>query len=279
MRKIQRELAASVRVNRQRAVAEITAKYKGRDNITRFEDLFLEHRTEILLHEALQERLITRPFVITGEENRGYADFEVRGSEGIVALLDMVDGTDLFARDLGNWCSAILFYRAADLAVLAAVVGDAFGRIYFATAYERHASILRKGSKDAEPIVPAVTEELEEAYVCFYGQKAARLSEAVERAAFLAQAKRVYNLGGTPMLVEVADGSMDGVFELSGQAGHDFVAGAFICAKAGATVTTLDGHPVLGAVPEVLRRPAQRGPGYVAAATTALAEAMRNGIR
>ncbi len=278
MRTIQQELAASVRVNRKRAVEQITARYKDHDNITRFEDLFLEHRTEILLHAALQQRRITRPFEITGEENRDYEGFEVSGDEGIVVLLDMVDGTDLFARDMANWCSAMLFYRASDLEVMVAVVGDAFGRIYYATAYEDGAFVLRRGSKIAELIEPAETDELADAYVCFYGQKAGRLADAVERATFLAGAKRVYNLGGTPMLVKVADGSMDGVFELTGQAGHDFAAGAYICAKAGAAVTTLDGNPLLDALPQVLRWPARRGPGYVVAATKSLAKSMRDGI-
>src|SRR5438105_4429999 len=34
-------------------------------------------------------------------------------NDGIVVLVDMVDGTDLVMRELSNWCSAVVIYRCS----------------------------------------------------------------------------------------------------------------------------------------------------------------------
>jgi fructose-1,6-bisphosphatase/inositol monophosphatase family enzyme len=98
----------------------------------------------------------------------------------------------------------------------------------------------------------------------------------LDQAPFLRDAKRIYNLGGNPMLLKVADGSMDAVFELHGQPAHDVVAGAFIAEKAGAAVLALDGSPLVDhdSYWQALQFPGRKELMYVAAGTEELAMAI-----
>jgi hypothetical protein len=51
---------------------------------------------------------------------------------------------------------------------------------------------------------------------------------------------RFYNLAGNPMMVRLADGIIDVVFDLKGQRPHDVVPGAFIAMMAGALLWDID---------------------------------------
>jgi fructose-1,6-bisphosphatase/inositol monophosphatase family enzyme len=53
---------------------------------------------------------------------------------------------------------------------------------------------------------------------------------------------RIYNLGGNPMMLKVAERTIDAVFEVVGQHPHDVVPGAYIARQAGAIVKDLQGN-------------------------------------
>jgi fructose-1,6-bisphosphatase/inositol monophosphatase family enzyme len=263
-------------------LTEVAIRWKSEDNITRIADVYAEYRAHERLLKCLRRTIGRRAsWVILGEESLNDPDFDVQSKDvSLIALLDLIDGTDLYVRDLSNWCSAILFYEPDTLSVLAAVIGDAFGRIYSSTRLETGVRCLLPDGEPSADVLPSPETSLREAYVGFYGQKIGRLSQTLVRAPFLQHVKRLYTLGGNPMLLKVADGSMDAVFELIGQPAHDVVAGAFIAEAAGAVVTTLDGHRLADhpSYSEALRFPARKELRYVAACGEELARDIVGGI-
>lgn len=123
--------------------------------------------------------------------------------DSLVVLLDMVDGTDLLERNLGNWCSAMVFFHPISKEILAAFVGltdqllcrrgdiTYADVIYFWTQNEpgvqkvvRSSAALKLNNQNSVPSF-APTEiafegitgprqddkDLTHASLCFYGQK------------------------------------------------------------------------------------------------------------
>lgn len=81
------------------------------DNITRDIDHMAEYAAKQKLKAQLRHTPYRRSLEVWGEEsivrNKDLTFYE---SKKTVALLDMVDGTDLINRGLGNWCSAMVFF-------------------------------------------------------------------------------------------------------------------------------------------------------------------------
>lgn len=195
----------------------------------------------------------------------------------------MVDGTDLLARGLANWCSAMVFYRAGE--ILAGFVALPNEAIYFhAPDYGREAFKLVPGRGQSPMRVrgPRRDATLSNASLCFYGQKprnfrlvaqGARFVQMLEEMESEVATTRLYNLGGNPMMIRLIDGNVpvDAVFDIEGQLPHDVVPGAFIAAAAGASVQGIDGTALDLAAS--LRRPAHSSAElrYVVAANDDLA--------
>ena len=88
-----------------------------------------------------------------------------------VAILDPIDGTDLWVRGFGNWCVSTAIFDPVEAQILAAFVGYSSGDIYWAT---RHVACRRDKNDEDHPLsVPRAGLKLRDAAVCFYGQKAA----------------------------------------------------------------------------------------------------------
>lgn len=164
----------------------------------------------------------------------------------VFALVDMVDGTDLLERGLENWCSAGVFFRPKAMAgerILSAFVGLPSKVIYYATLNEDKVYVRSPGKRtDREVAGPSSNTRLENASVCFYGQKVSNLLSVVpasrdeaavqeslisyvarlqaerkrrrERGKLNAEpvrvededpAFRIYNLAGIPLMVKLTD--------------------------------------------------------------------------
>jgi len=191
--------------------------------------------------------------------------------------------------------------------ILLSVVAHGAGRIYFATpsgaSIELPPKIISfdkrgRGIKHRPRNKLKLTREVlpfEDASVCFYGQKAGRFLSVIQRPSLMSklaeiQSKteeikkineekksnelkppnlRIYNLGGNPMLAKIAEGTVDVVFSPEPGAPHDFVPGAFIAEKAGATLLDLRGSPL--SLEDFLLTPSSRR-GYVVASSDRLAK-------
>lgn len=251
------------------------------DNVTRDIDKFSEINAKGILYHGLARTSYRDSLVVWGEESiNGQPDLDLSKESRTVVLLDMIDGTDLVNRKVSNWCSALVFYYPPEKKILGAVVGLPSGH-YYCAGCDRGAYVLKVKTTSeeipADQLIeydlhsPASTGDLRRATVCFYGQKASNLLSvtssawvpegAKEKAAnpyafhkFLGEIHalpnkerppfRLLNLGGNPMMVKVADGTIDAVFELVGQKPHDVVPGAFIARRAGAVVRGLHGEPL-----------------------------------
>lgn len=191
---------------------------------------------------------------IYGEERLGqFKELNLTNTEHPVALLDMLDGSDLYKRQFSNWCIAVVFYIPKEAEIIASFVCDALGRIYYASCFEQGAYVVSTDSpksrlKDIrKKITPDMNRrkedlDLESSVLCFYGQKREDFKSIANQARLINslnpdRGARIYNLGGNPMVARVADGSVDIVIQLgTGQKPHDAIPGLYIAHKAGAVI-------------------------------------------
>lgn len=282
---------------------------------------------------------------LLGEEcpERKIRNFNLFDEERVCVLVDMVDGTDLLERGLHNWCSSAVFFHPKSkpgeriLAAFIGVPGASFGSdpsgepaenrdlsraafpsVYFGVRGSRP-KVFEADASTRRIAGPSDVIKIEDASVCFYGQKADRLryisaqdvfgdqkveagtdgsadgflSEASDQAESLKtkdkEKLRVYNLAGMPMIAKLIDkrvkgaSGIDAVFELQGQSPHDVVPGAFLAMEAGCTVTDLDtGEPMTREKLErSLMEPFEEHSKlrYIIAATPELAEEIRKKVK
>ena len=87
---------------------------------------------QVVAARRLRDSLKGYDLVIIGEENLRSPDLDLTNKEGLVVLMDMIDGTDLLERDLSNWCSALIFYSPLEKKILASFVGIPNDGVYYA---------------------------------------------------------------------------------------------------------------------------------------------------
>ncbi len=233
----------------------------------------------------------------------GYSEnsVEVPGPERkLVAIIDMIDGSDLVERNFGNWCSAVVFFKPRPKPeILFSLIHQADGAIYGA---DQKGTFLIRAS-NARPIQGVVPfkkpearrlrredkdkdypEETRQISICFIGQKVkhftsipnglmqwAKKSEAAERLRF-------YNLAGNPMMARLANGeNVHVVFEHRGQHAHDAIPGLFIALQAGAFMLDLnktsssEESVTIEELASFLMKPSATSVKYVIASTKELA--------
>jgi len=237
-----------------------------------------------------------------GEESLGEGPIDLSDIDGTCVLVDALDGSDLYERNLGNWCSAATFFtpsKPVGERIRAAIVGLPNGSTYFATDTDSNVRVVRT-PKAAEELVRGTShlENIEEASVCFYGQKIGGLletcgfpiwSDLYERERTKNSPKsgkpkkdkklrlRIYNLGGMPMMMKMIDkvaengACIDAVVDFIGQKAHDVVPGAFLVRKAGAQVADLNGAAItINRLEELLLKPNTERLKYVIACSKKL---------
>lgn len=211
---------------------------------------------------------------VEGEETPQERRLDLDREHSPVAIVDMIDGTDLFTRELGNWCSAMVVLHPPTEEILGALVGLPLGdqfKLYMAGRSYEGAKlltydisvtkggylhyILRGDPGDRARIrltpqsyTPRAGKPLDQTSICFYGQKRSRLIHLRDKTRFpwhgsleTSEKLRIYTLAGNPMLAKLAEGRISGVFEAKGQKPYDCVPGLFIALKAGAAIARPDG--------------------------------------
>jgi fructose-1,6-bisphosphatase/inositol monophosphatase family enzyme len=251
---------------------------------------------------------------ILGEERLREPNLDLSDETRIIALLDAVDGTDLLERGMGNWCLAVIFFlppAPPGQRILGSFVGLPTGHIYYSVASDPRVHV-KLGRGAPEPVRgPSSVQRLADASICFYGQKIENFLsmsfherntedgtiQRTERP-LLSNVKtmttkgqvgfRIYNLAGIPMMLKLLDHrvrdarGLDAVIEVEGQKPHDFVPGAYLAKKAGATVKDLDGKDLsFEDLEGALLRPSssQNEFRYVIASTEQLCDEILAGLR
>lgn len=247
-----------------------------------------------------------------GDLERLLPGIEIRGEESslddlkfngeVAALLDMVDGTDLLERGLGNWCSAMVLFNKER--VWASLIGMPNGEVYFehysdAKAYVRQP--LRPGTvpkREGITVAEKPDMRLRDASLAFYGQKPSSLLATTQNKPLLkvlesiskeardkrdqpdAPRFRVYNLAGNPIMMKLIEGKIDAVIELSGQRCHDVVPGFAIALKAKASLFNIDtGDKITSSdLPNMLAKPRNKFK-YVMACSDSLAVEILEALR
>jgi fructose-1,6-bisphosphatase/inositol monophosphatase family enzyme len=236
-------------------VAELAVKdeltNKGREegiHVLTYEQLFQPQSLSLKADERVMA-VISEEYM-KPENNTGWKSINALNPAcEIIALVDALDGTMLRQRDLPNWCIAIVFYTRTEGEVLASLVGQAIGDLYYATRSGgafRESCDFKNPRKDGRLVLGSlkqikVQSLTPERHLAFVAQKPKSFIKMASLVDMLNGFDRVYNLGGNPMLAKLADGSMSAVFEPSGHKAHDVVPGAFIAKMAGAAVYDLQG--------------------------------------
>lgn len=265
-----------------------TVKIGKREKVALVVDVIAERLAAIELGRRLKQ---FDPLIL-GEESLQDENLDLANESRLVALLDMVDGTDLFERGLGNWCSAAAFFLPDEREIVGAFVGTPEGVVYYWTIDTPVPLKFDLRTKSVEPVRgPSEVRNLAESSIAFYGQKVVNFCSCASTLAHernrQLQTKglsvRIYDLAGIPMMMNVIDGAghrrIDAVFEIVGQNPHDVVPGAIIAQRAGATVLDLDGNPL--DLVAALLRPADPNYRlkYVLAATPELAAELLKSLR
>jgi hypothetical protein len=238
----------------------------------------------------LRRRLGSANVRVLGEETLRDPNVDLTDEPGLVILNDILDGSDLAERFLGNWCSASVVFYPRERRILAAYVAVPDMAAVYCVTEGMPAPVrypLRKSGLPRTIMGPSRVRDLNEASVAYYGQKAGNYLSLVRNtraATFLRSLAdqqeagndmgfRLYTLGGIPQMVRVVDGHrrMDAVVDACGQNPHDAVAGLYIAERGGATVLGLNGKPI--DLASSLLRPAdpEKRLKYVLAATPELA--------
>jgi len=265
-------------------------------------DIDAENTFEQKLHTQQGGKFASIRFY--GEESLRDENLDLTGQSGVVALVDAVDGTDLVARGLWNWCCASLFYAPQNepgRRILAAFVGMPTGHIYYAIDSDEYAYVKYRDELPRRLRGASGIKTIKDASICFYGQKPPNML-AVAKLPFFSNCAdvyshhkklkteidlRLYNFGGIPMMCKLVDPpvlhvpGIDAVFDVEGQKPHDVVAGAFIAKRAGACLIDLMGNNIdLDQLETALMKPANKETEmrYILAATSELAEALRQAL-
>jgi len=236
-------------------------------------------------------------------ERHGGEPTVVEGPETkITAIVDMVDGSDLVERNLGNWCSAMVFFQPGrNPKILFSLVQNADGTIYGAD--EKGTFLLKSESAKGSPlqelggpetrklraqtIGKSVPQETAQIAICFYAQKYQHFATIPSglpiwvKNSGAKQRLRIYNLAGNPMMVRLANGEhIHGVFEHVGQFPHDAVPGAYIGIRAGAELLDMAGNKITADdLAKALLKPSGSKIRYVLASSSELAVQLAGALR
>jgi fructose-1,6-bisphosphatase/inositol monophosphatase family enzyme len=248
--------------------------------------------------------------LVLGEESLYKEGSDLRNESRTCVLIDMIDGTDLLQRGFSNWCSAVVVFEPAKKQIKAAFVALSSRAPYLYFATQEKAGAFKKPLVDDRPTKnrrykkkrhtstpiplagPTSDRLLRDASICVYAQKNKNFLELLalgrkrklvswleqhiqldKRKRKRAQEElkfRFYNLAGNPMMVRLAEGVVDVVFDLKGQAPHDVVPGAFIALKAKAVFGPPTGKPMMNetVLATKLLEPSKHRIKYVLAANT-----------
>ncbi|MFL6312822.1 MAG: hypothetical protein ACJ71W_12045 [Terriglobales bacterium] len=214
-----------------------------------------------------------------------------------VAIVDMVDGSDLLDRNFRNWCSALVFFNPDVPEILFALIHNDNGRIYGADsqgfftlprensfelqpAHKPEVVRFVEAEKDEKNNKKTLPEEIDQISICYYGQKCSHFTSMPS--GFFTWANttparsrlRLYNLAGNPMMARLANGeNIHAVFEHIGQYAHDAVPGLFIALKAGAYVLDFAGNEIsVETLTTHLLKPSSTSLQYVVGSTREVAE-------
>lgn len=316
LRNVQRDIRRLISDSPQIAFSRIPDPDKDPSN----QPVRVDYYAEDFCRVAIQRRF-RRRIIAIGEESLEKEPnlHDLSNHRTVVALMDIIDGTDLLLRGLSNWCSAIVFFYLPAAQILVSAVCDHSGNLFFATNQNSCAFLLprnRQNIHDAlrlesssrplnleeacirfvkcEHSGPRKAVSLSDASVCFYGQKPSSflsaytpgfcgmmktLSERLTKGERPAPALRIYDLGGIPIMVKVANGTVDAVFSLIRPKPHDMVAGAYIAVKAGAFLGDTLGNPIKEEhLAGLLKRPNETVPTYILAATKELYDELRTSL-
>ena len=237
-----------------------------KSGITNKKMVFIDKAAEMLLAEKLKQIFCPEYDVsVYGEESLGLKHIVKSGDLGrfsqvieekekITILLDAIDGTDLYLKNLGNWCTAVLIYTEKEKKILGSFVGLPSGTVYFSTDDIKGVAKINAEWKMSAVSAASSKLDFKTITLSWYGQKAKNFLSLARHKKFMAfletQQKdsnfRMLNISGIPLMIRLIDNlvPINLIVELYGQQPHDMIAGAYLAKKTDTVLTDLDGKPL-----------------------------------
>ncbi|HUK30554.1 MAG TPA: hypothetical protein VLV89_05525 [Candidatus Acidoferrum sp.] len=242
---------------------------------------------------------------LTKQHFEGYGSNAVLkdGSETrITAIVDVTGSGDLVARNLGNWCATIVFFRPGpDPKILFSMIhnsdgntygADETGTFFLTPAGPKGAPLQRLKGPDKRPLSKHHDEKqppdgLDQIAICFDGQRSSQFTSLPYAfSAWLTNNParnriRIYNLAGNSMMARLANGeNVHAIFSHAGELPHDLAPGAYIALKAGAHLLDFDVNKITADDLAIgLLKPSRERLRYVLAGTEELAQELAHALR
>jgi hypothetical protein len=219
-------------------------------------DVFVQCTTAELIRDGIESAESAGPLpLIYGEESPNYASLDFSRAKVPVVGLDMLDGTLEFEQNTGLWCSSATVYDPGTRSLVGSFVLVPDRGLYFRMG--TLVGMCRARGSGLAPQVfalgrPSDCTDLKWSVLACYAQKSRRHRALLDHPGYRAVLGACENSprteGGNPWILRTIDNQgfrlTDGVFELLGQAPHDWVPGAHIATACGAVLTDLDGQPI-----------------------------------
>lgn len=173
------------------------------------------------------------------------------GGQSILCLLDALDGTQHWARGRDLWCTALSIFSRDDRgapSLRVSAVHLANGSVVIAREDEQ-ATFLEGDSTPLE-VDARRRVEIEASHVCTVSRRPAHYRVLAPHLADGVPFAGLYTFGGNPILVELAQGRYDAVFQpdASGiddpQELFDWLPGGHVAYRSGCTLLDLDGQQI-----------------------------------
>jgi hypothetical protein len=184
----------------------------------------------------------------------------------ITAFIDTSGSGDVVARNLGNWCATIVFFRPGPVPkILFSLIHNADGNTYGADesgtflltpASPNGRPLQRLKGLDVRPLSKSASEKesqdaADQIAICFDGQRSSQFTSLPYGfSAWLTNNParkriRIYNLAGNSMMARLANGeNVHAIFNHAGELPYDVAPGAFIGLKSGAHLLDFDGKKI-----------------------------------
>ncbi|HSJ84078.1 MAG TPA: TIR domain-containing protein [Acidimicrobiia bacterium] len=215
-------------------------------------------------------------------------DVEDVTSEGddIVCLLDALDGTQHWARGRNLWCTALSLFNRVDgnLVLRVSAVQMSDGAVF--VAREDREGTFREGGDTVLEVNTAKRIPIDAAHVCTVSRRPDHFRVLAPHLLRGVPFAGLYTFGGNPILIELALGKYDAVFQPDAshlndpQELFDWLPGGHIAFRSGVTILDLRGREfdLLTAANEAIAGDRESSP-FVAAADPDLAREIARWLR
>jgi fructose-1,6-bisphosphatase/inositol monophosphatase family enzyme len=151
VRNVQKGIATRLEFDPEIALQRIPDPKKDPNN----QPLRIDYYAEDVVVRGLQQKFKSRICAVGEESLERRPDLkDITKRTDVVAIMDIIDGTDLLLRRFANWCSAIVFFYPPRQEILLSLVADHEGNVFYATKDKPTPFFYSSKSRSLDDAVP-----------------------------------------------------------------------------------------------------------------------------